>query len=334
MASFEERCGKWRAVVRRTGYKPQSKTFATKTKAKEWARQIEVQMDNAEFLVANSVKDTAREVFLRFRDEVCPDRRGGKWEATRIGRFAAQPWMNKPINKILKSDIEAWKNEMLLTKSPGTVRRELSLMSKVFSHAKKVWHMPVVNPVREITRPADSEARERRPTAFELAQLANHFEGKPMWVVMHLAIETAMRLGEITSLTWSQVHLEERYIQLVKTKNGDKRKVPLSREAVRILQGVLKPVIAEYRARGYHPNKEKLFSFSAASAGVYWREACKKLKIEDLHFHDLRHEAITRLTPKFTNIMELSAVTGHRDMKCLRRYYNPKMTYLADRMDA
>ena len=122
---------------------------------------------------------------------------------------------------------------------------------------------------------------------------------------MNLAIETGMRLSELCGMTWQ--HVYDHHIHIPLTKNGDPRDVPLSTAA--------KALLSE-RGAG------RVFRISAGTAGVYWRDACKQLGIKNLHFHDLRHEAATRMASRLT-VLELAAVLGHRDLKSLQRYYNP-----------
>lgn len=314
MASIQRRGKTWRAVIRRTGYSSQIKSFPLKAAAEAWARKVERDMDMVEFVDRKSYRGTCIDLMERYAKEVSPTKKGERWEQTRLKKLMRAPWAAKPANDVTKTDIEKWKAS--LTVSNSTIRREMVLAGSVFSHAKKKWHLPVLNPFDGVCKPLDGKARDRRPSTTELGALRTHFQKKPgMLLLMELAIETAMRLGELCSLQWRDVHLKERYIHLRDTKNGQPRNVPLSPAAVAMLEGP--------------KHVGRLFSFSAGTAGIYWREACKVLGIEDLHFHDLRHEATTRLAEKLTNVLELAAVTGHRDLKMLNRYYNPTPTDLA-----
>ena len=137
---------------------------------------------------------------------------------------------------------------------------------------------------------------------------------------IQLAIETAMRRGEILKLEWRHVNLEKRTAFLPDTKNGDSRTVPLSSRAVLILRELPKSA------------GDRVFPISEESFDHGFRRAVKRAGIEDLHFHDLRHEAASRMAGKLTNILELSAVTGHKDLRILKRYYHPKAEEIAAKL--
>lgn len=316
MASIQRRGGSWRAVIRRKGHPAQIKTWPTKVLAEAWARKIEREMDTAEFVDRRSYKATVRDLLIRYRDEVSPHKKGGRDERFRLNMLMRMPWTAKAVNDVQRLDIIRWRDGRVC--SGSTVRREMALMSAVFTHAKEEWQLPVKNPLQGVSKPAGSKARNRRPSTTELGAIRSHFQGKKMGLAMELAIETAMRLGELCSLKWEDVHLEGRYVHLKDTKNGEERRVPLSTRAVELLQP--------------HGGKGPLFSFSAPAAGNYWRDAMKELGIVDLHFHDLRHEATTRMANKLVNVLELAAVTGHKDLRTLQRYYNPHPIDLAQKL--
>lgn len=321
MASIQKRGASWRAVIRRTGHTTQIKTFPTKHAAEAWARKIEREMDAAEFVDHRSYKETARTLLERYRDEVTPRKKGARWERTRLNMLMRAAMMDKPVNKITRQDVVAWRDSRGV--SGPSVRREMVLLSSVFNYAKEEWGLPVVNPIKGVPMPADSKARERRPSTAELGAIRSHFEKKRMGLLVEFAIETAMRLGEICALKPEHIHIEQRYAHIVDSKNGEARKVPLSSKALEVIEK-LRPYI--------HSKDVTIFGIKASSAGVYWREACKKLGIEDLHFHDLRHEAATRMANKL-HVLELARVTGHKDLKQLQRYYNPKPDELASKLD-
>ena len=211
----------------------------------------------------------------------------------------------------------------------------MNLISGVFTHAIKEWGIPLrENPVHLVKRPAGTgRHRNRRWSEDDLAKVLDAAgwkqEHRPTvgreyvgWAVL-IAIETAMRLGELCSLRVRDFDPAGRYVTLHDTKNGDARAVPLSKKAVELFT-----VLVEGRGKG-----EQIFGVSAASLGVYFREVRKKAGVVDLRFHDTRHEAATRLSKKLPNVLELSAVTGHRSLQSLKRYYNPTPTELAAKLD-
>lgn len=338
MASITKYRGNtWRAVVRRTGYKSVSSTFNTKAMADAWARKIEAEMDQRVYRdVKASAGDTVRAVFEQFRDEVSPQRRGSKWEICRIDRLLRTvDFADRRLDQITPEDLRDWRNDRLKEVSAASVNRELNLMSGIFSHAIKEWSAPMrENPVHLVARPAGADkARSRRWTQREIdavlkasgwvedkqPEVGREYVG---WAVL-LAIETAMRLGELTSMRVRDFDAEQRAVHLDMTKNGDARSVPLSTKALRWL---------EFLATDREPD-EKIIPLTSESLGLYFRKAREAAGLADLHFHDTRHEAATRLSKKLSNVLELSAVTGHRSLQSLKRYYNPTAKDLASKLD-
>jgi integrase len=135
-----------------------------------------------------------------------------------------------------------------------------------------------------------------------------------------LALETAMRMGELLALQWEHVHLEQRWIRLVDSKNGEGRNVPLSAKAVELLT-----VLKGEKDRG------PVFTVSPGVASTLFRKACRAAGVSGIRFHDLRHEATTRLSKKLS-VLELAAVTGHRDLRSLQIYFNPHAWELAEKL--
>jgi integrase len=138
-----------------------------------------------------------------------------------------------------------------------------------------------------------------------------------MCPLVGLALETAMRRGELLSLTWPNVDLKRRVVHLAMTKNGEARAVPLSSAAIEILEHLPRHVSG------------RVFPMSAAAVERAFARALSRAEIFGLRFHDLRHTAITAMATKLPNVIELSAVTGHRSLKMLQRYYHPKASELA-----
>jgi len=129
-----------------------------------------------------------------------------------------------------------------------------------------------------------------------------------------------MRQGEIWGLDWSAVYLNKKFVRLHETKNGTKRDVPLSKEAVRLLTLL-------------NPKEEgKVFNSNQESSGVIFRRALQLAKIKGLTFHDTRHEALTRLARKL-DVLDLARMVGHRDPRSLMIYYNPSAEEIAGRLN-
>lgn len=308
MASIRRYKDKWRAFVRRKGI---SKTavFPTKREAQDWAARTEL------LIIAEAdgkVKRPFREYIIRYRDEVTPTKRITKWDESFFSRLLQHPIAD--IIEPKESDFAAYRDERMKQVQGVTVRKELLLMSAIFTVAIKEWHWTEKNPVTDIKKPKINPPRDRRITDKEIEILKKAVKyslsldtvEKRVIHAFLFAIETAMRIGEIASLTWENINFEKRTAQLPITKNGDPRKVPLSPDAIELL--IQLPRVSEecFRIKG---------------ASRYFCDICKRAGIKNLHLHDSRHEAITRLAKK-VDALALARIVGHKRVNQLMTYYN------------
>lgn len=323
MASFQQRGEKWRAVVRRKGHPTQTETFERKADAQRWARKIEGAIDQGEFSAPSKVP--LADLLTRYRNEVTPHKAGHKWETTRINKMLKLPWVNMPVSDVTDA-MGHWVETQRAVVSSATINRELNVLSGVFTYVIKRWKVGLrSNPVRTIVRPARTKARTRRVLPAELQKLWGHFGAAPPttsrsyvpWA-FEFAIETGLRTGELIKLRWEDVNLEEGWVYVRPSKNGDSRHALLTVRAGEILQALPRTA-------------ETVFPINAGTLGVMFRGGCKDLSIINLHFHDARHEATSRLAKKLS-VMELAAVIGHRDLKSLLVYYNPTPAELAAKL--
>lgn len=330
---------RWRVVVRRAGYQVRSKIFNLKKDAEAWAREIESSMDNNKYRdIARAKEHTVGSLLERFRDEVCDTRKGARWEKVRINFLLREAEFTKRrLDQLRFEDLRDWRDARLKQVSPPSVNREMNLLSGVFKHAIQEWSVPLAdNPVHLVGRPKGADRkRNRRWYDDELQAILKAAEfdenvrpetGKAMvpWALL-LALETAMRPSELTVLKVRDFHPRERCVRLGDSKNGDGRDVPLSTKATRYLT---------FLTQG-RDDDELIFMVTWETLGNYYRSLRKTagLANADLRFRDARHEATTRLSRKFSNALELSAVTGHRSLQSLRRYFNPTAAELASRLD-
>lgn len=337
MASIEQRGKHWRALIRKTGHKTVSKTFKTKMAAEIWATKIENTINGGEQVRLQEARSmTVRQVFEQFRDKVCDTRKGGHWEKVRIDRLLrTADFVRRRLDQLSPADIRDWRDERLKEISNASVNRELNLISGIFSHAIKEWSAPFKeNPVHLVKRPKGTGThRNKRWHADDLEtflQACQFDEAKQPRVGMDylpfallIAIETAMRPSELCILHIRDVNLTERYARLYDSKNGDPRDVPLSRRAVELFTKVI----------SNRPGVAKVIPVKVRTLGVYYRQVRDTTGLGDLRFYDARHEAATRLSKKLPNVLELSAVTGHRSLQSLKRYYNPTASELAKKLD-
>lgn len=326
MASIRKRGKKWQALVVKLGIKT-SKTFDTKLQAIEWATQIEAD------IIAEKLGKTPRKTFndalIKYLEEVSPTKKGYRWEAIRINSFLKQNCFDIWLKNITEKDFEAWRDTRLTQVSNDTVHREMALLSDVCSKMVKKWKWLKESPIANVGRPKRSKPRDRRITQDEIDLILKHsgyYHDRLCITVTSrigacfiFAIETAMRAGEILKLTWDNTFLDRRFVRLLDTKNGHDRDVPLSSEAIRIINQMPK-------------DSDFVFNINKGSFDSIFRKIKSKAGIKDLHFHDTRHEAITRLSKRF-DLLELTRISGHRDLRMLQIYYNATAEELAKKMD-
>ena len=326
MASITRYRDKWRAQVKVKGQR-KSAVFDTKSAAKEWSAKMETLL--AETSILKPVKQVSvRDVFLRYADEETPKKRGQKWELTRLMAMCKMPIADVMLPDLSDTDIIKWRDDRLKTVKPSTLLREWTVMSNTFNMAIREWKWMQVNPMSNVKRPTEGPSRERRISQDEIdrLQLVIDWYDRPaktmserIMIAFLFAIETAMRAGEIISLEWSNVDPDKRTAFLPMTKNGSSRKVPLSSRATQLLSFL--PKETRY-----------VFNLSKNSLDALFRKYRDKAGIENLHFHDTRHEAITRLAKKL-DVLDLARMVGHRDLKQLLTYYNATAEELATKLD-
>lgn len=322
MASFRKLpSGNIRAEVVRSG-KRLSKVFPTKQAAKEWAIRQEFLLRSAEEAPVDH--GSFGDILKRYANEVSPQKKGEKWEILKIRNFRKDPIADVKLNDLTPDHFGRWRDKRLAEVQPATVIRELQLMSAVLNCARKEWGVIKVNPLSDVRKPRKPESRDRLPTADEITRLA-YVAGPGLTTAtarafhaFRFAMETAMRAGEIVGLTWDRINLKTRVAKLTDTKNGRSREVPLSSEAVRLLEEL--------------PRCDPAFNLTSAQLDALWRKLRGKAQVEGLNFHDSRHAAITALSKKL-DVLALARMVGHRDLRMLQVYYNESAAEMAKRLD-
>jgi len=303
----------WQAKIRRKGFPSQTRTFATKAQAQEWARSVETAMDRAEHPTSRVAEQTTLgQILARYRDEVAPTHRGGKHEAQRIGQLLRHPLAQNTMADLTPAKIAHWRDDRLRAVSASSVLREMTILRSAIKRARAEWGIALrEHPMIHVAKPKDNPPRERRISHTEEALLyagCQKARNPYLRPAIEFALETAMRQGEIVALEWRNIDWERRTARLPMTKNGRSRVVPLSSRAIEILRSL--PTETERAFQG----------FSTYSVKHAFVRLVARQKLVDLHFHDLRHEAISRLVERGLNIMEVAAVSGHQTMQMLKRY--------------
>ena len=326
MATFRKRPGPggrtvWQAQIIRRGHERQYKTFDTKAEAEAWARQIEGEMDRGVFVSRAEAETTSlADALDRYAREVVPRKRSGTRELSTVGVWRSSPLGTRPLASVRGKDIagviRGMEGEGL---SPNTIRIRLALLSHLFNTARTAWGMESLsNPVDIVKgqRPKIPGGRTRRLVDDDQTRLlaaaqaydAGPHAGVGIANIIILAIETAMRRGEIAAMRWDHLDRKAKVLLIPETKNGAPRQVPLSTSALAVLDAL--PRRPDGRVWGMRPD-----SISQAFGRV-----CKAAGITGLTFHDLRHEATSRLFERGLNPMQVAAITGHKTYQMLKRY--------------
>ena len=332
MATFKKRGPyQWQAQIRKRGYPPQYKTFDTRAAAEKWVRAVEYEMDQGLFVSrAEAESTTLRELLERYLEEITPLKKGATSEAARIRAFLKHPLAHRIVATIRGVDIARYRDARLKKVSPASVKRELVIISHLFEVTRKEWGIHVSNPVRDIKLPKHSNARERRlqvgyngeeSEESRLLEACEQAKNPFLLPIVQLALETAMRQGELVSLRWEHIDLNRRTAHLPETKNGESRDVPLSSTAIRVLRSLPRDI-----------HGQVFPGLTTEAVKRAYIRAVRRAEIKNLHFHDLRHEATSRLFELGLNIMEVAAITGHKDLRMLRRYTHLRAEDLAKKL--
>ena len=326
MASFRQHGNGWQGRIRRRGYPDITKTFETKDNAEKWARSLESEIDKGLFTSINEAqRNTLGDLIARYLAEVTPTMKGASEDTIRLKAIMRKAIAQWSMANLSASRIAAYRDERLNEVSAGTVIRELAYLSAIINHARREWGINVPNPVQMVRKPQSPQARSRVLTNEEISKLLQALEPtgrRSHWTkpAVQLALATAMRRGELLSLRWEHIDLQGRTAFLPDTKNGDSRTVPLSSVAVQVLaelprhsSGVVIPV--------------KYFTLEAA-----FKRGVRRSGLDEVRFHDLRRTAITRMAEKLPNVIELAAVSGHKSLMVLKRYYRPSPLDLAKKL--
>jgi integrase len=326
MATFRNRNGKWQARVQTKGHAALSKTFINKVDAERWAKQIEVEMQKGSYTnLVLAERTTFAEIIERYIVEVLPTMRGGKADFIRLKALARRPIAKLNMVSLTPQKIAQHRDERLKEIAPATVIRELSYFSSIISFARKEWGININNPVALVARPKNPQGRSRILNANETNALFEALKPtgrRSIWMLplVRLALETAMRRSELLGLRWESIDLGRRTIFLQLTKNGTSRIVPLSTHALQILAQMPRNLDG------------RVFPVTHEVVSQAFNRARKQAGVKDVRFHDLRHMAITRLAEKLPNLIELSAVSGHKSLSMLKRYYHPNPELLAEKL--
>lgn len=327
MATFRQRSGGWQVRVRRQGYPDVVKTFKLRQDGEKWARAIERELDMGCYVHRTEAERmTLAELLERYSKEVSPQHKGHREVLWKIGVILRDRIAKYSLVALTPMLVADYRDRRLQVVADATARHELNIISAAYKVATREWGIPVSNPVSQIKRPPAGRERKRRISEAEIAAIILHSKTQELPDFLRLAVATGMRRGEIIRLRWQDIDLCRRLAYLSDTKNGEDRIVPLSREALAVLQAMPRRIdgrLFSLEPRGFSKAMRK----SVVRARRAYEAVCVHDGIVpdpnflcDLRLHDARHEAVSAFFELGLDVMEVASISGHKTLSCLKRY--------------
>lgn len=304
MAYIRKRLGKWQCVIRVKGKPPTTKTFLIKKDAKLWGKKTELHFFREDNDIQKSDYPLFKECLERYRDEVVIRKRSRIMETKLISYLLKESFVNYKLNFVDSRVVALYRDRALKTLKSSSVRRRLAIVSHMYTIAKKEWGYKIENPVLNIRKPKSPEPRNRRFTNDELTKLIKGNRASPkLRLIIQIALETAMRQGEILRVKPEDINGNTLFIPIAKTKP---RTIPLTLKAMSLLN-----------------NAELPFNITGNALSKQFKKLCDYYGIEDAHFHDLRRQSLTNfMLERNLSVAETMMIAGHSDPRMLLKTYN------------
>jgi integrase len=351
MASIRKRGEyQYEARIRRKGTETICKTFNNKADAEKWALLTEAELARGIYLPRRDAeRTTIEELARRFENEFAPHHyRGKSWKyrlkhvVAGLGKLSIAAVTPQAVTNYrdarLSSPDPRYKTNLISAPrvSGATVKAELDLLSKLLGVAQKEFgiNLPAANPVLGVRKPTSGASRERRLIDDEEKRLLDECGksgNKNLLPAVRLALAAGMRQGEILSMRWENIDTRRRLVMLPvapgASKSGEIRAVPLSPEALKCLAELRHtPTVVDL--------KGPVFTCDRMTLHKAFVRACERAQIADYHFHDLRHECLSRLAERGDfSVLEIAAVSGHKTLQTLKRYTHLQAEKLAEKLN-
>lgn len=336
MATIRKRKGKYEVQVRRIGQPHISRSFIERKDAQQWARQMEIAADRHDMPTTadrRMMAVTLGALVQRYRDTVSAKKRSAIIERVFLDCFLLHPICRKTLAELRTSDFAEYRDQRLKEVSPVSVKRQLAPIHHMLEIARDEWGFPLKeNPLTKLKLEASDQRRERRlkPGEYErLVAAAGQSKNRLIGPVIRFAVETGMRRGELIAIKRGDIDEANSLLFIPMSKNGRSRIIPLTAEALAILQTRLSTILTAKKT-----DRDLVFPLSANCLRLAWGRVRRRAKSEDLHYHDLRHEALSRLFERGLTTPEVQLISGHRDARMLFRYLHAERTTIAAKLAA
>ena len=300
--------GKYKARVRRGVYRTNAltKIFSSRVDAKKWIRDIEAKLDRTNIIVKEVDNfPTLSSLIKRYLSEVSIKKASYQTDKFNFRTFLRLfDYSKEPVNKIRVQMFAKFRDKYLINHKAATYQRLMSSIKHMWHVAQTEWEYPLEDIFSKLQKVKRGNPRNRRLSdrEYQLILFGNHTDSE-FRKIIEFAIQTGLRLSEITRV--NKEHIRENTLLIPKRKNGDTDvEIPLSNKAIDLLQNMELPI--KLKSRGIQ---------------IKWKRLMKKYEIKDLHFHDLRHEALSRYLEKGVSIQDVQVLSGHKDVRILMRVY-------------
>jgi len=316
MATIRKRNNKYQVQVRIRG-KGTSATFKTLDLARRWARYKEIEFEKNIKIGIKYHPKTLCEILDKYKKTVVPFKKSASSETFLINAFMRNKWVVSPLNMLSAAQIAEYRDNRLLSVKPSTISREFGIVKHALQVAKVEWDWEVpIDLFAGIRLPQIHQRAVRRINDHDLKTLleeASKHSNMYLKPIILIAINTAMRRGEILSLKWSDIDLKRNLINIDNTKSGYARSIKINNDIKRILENL-------------EVKNDRVFPISVNSLRLCYQRLCNKINIK-IRFHDFRHEAISRLFEQNLTIPHIASISGHRTMSQLFRYAHFKGSF-------
>jgi integrase len=339
MASIQKRNSRFRVRITRQGKSTLCATFYNRLEALQWAKQTEAQLRLGLYAEPLAPAKPHQEVSFdeaatHYMNTHSIHKKIVRSETYRL-QILIKRWKDLTLKQIDKQAVLTLRDDLLgLGRSGETINHYFNTLSKLFQMVNNEWDLPIPNPIKGIKRMPPSQGRSKRADIrverlllSTCKKLNFHILGS----MIKFAIQTGMRRGEISGLSWGDVDLVKRKIYLHQTKNGEPRQVPLSKDVISVLDGLKTMGTNEVFPMSMNVLRNQ-FDRVRNMAEKDWNETGVN-PFADLRFHDLRHEALSRLSDAGLNVIELSYISGHKTMAMLKRYTHPSHQAICNKLD-
>jgi integrase len=304
MSTIRKHYDKWQCLVRVKDHPQIIKSFTLREDAKRWGNETELKIRREDAGIAKIKYPSFRDISLRYLNEVSIHKKCHRDERYTINSLSREAWSEYPINKITPLIIGKYRDRQREVVKDNTINRKLDVVSTIYTTCKKEWGFPVDNPVLSIRRPKMPEPLTRRISEREInLLLKGNRTSEQLRTIIELALETAMRQGEILRIHPEHIKGNTLFIPVAKTKP---RTIPLTKRAIEILKHATLP-----------------FNIKQDRLTKQFKKLCDHYRIKGVRFHTLRHQSLTDfMKVKKLDVPSTMLVAGHADPRTLLKIYN------------